>query len=97
MLFLHATAMHSSPGLSAIARIFTPFVGGGLHFLIKSYGYFPVVELFSSDRTQSPINPLSDERKNPFEYGLIQETCIKFSSELNALSTYYFNSKFSRK
>lgn len=57
----------------------------------------PVVELFSSDLTQSAINPLSDEIKNPLEKVLKQDTCIRFSSELKALSTYYFNSLFSTK
>ena len=51
LLFLQATASVSSPGLTASPSTLTPLVELGHHLLMKSYGYFPEVELFSSDRT----------------------------------------------
>jgi hypothetical protein len=36
LLFLQATAKYSSPGLTDNAKILTPFVEDGHHFLMKS-------------------------------------------------------------
>jgi hypothetical protein len=90
LLFLQATASVSSPPDTARPRILTPLVELGHHLLIKSYGYFPDVELFSSDLTHIAIYPFSEAIKNPLEKGLKHEICIKLSSELKAFSTYYF-------
>lgn len=76
LLFSSEIAIYSSLGAQSKLRILIFFVASFYHFLMKSKVCFPEVELFSSDRTQSAIYPLSEATKKPIEYGLIRATFI---------------------